>query len=338
MSWALDLHFLSLLSTASARAGSDLRAVMAALQLTLSTQDERSPPLPLPVLAALIEQLETRSTRRRFVWALADVFNFDGLPPVSAYLSSASSLRQLHQLLQWVPALVHPALRFHIEDSGSVTRLHPVVDSSEARLGDHPLLIELMTAVVMHIGRELAPELEAVRQVDFRHQPLVAVTDYEAYFGCPVRFATAANTLYGEGRLLDDRLPGSLPEAHAHAEQAIQVRLLGDGLAPPWLMQVEALLRRRLNLFGAGLPALATALQLQPRTLQRRLRAEGIRYQQLIARLRHQLACEMLRDPTLDIDSIALKLGYAERRSFSQAFRGWQGQSPSRYRQSLYHH
>jgi len=335
MAQTIDLHFLSLLSAASVRTGADLRYVMSSLGLSLNTQAERSPPLPLGVLASLVEQLEARSTRGRFVFALADVFNFDGLPAVSAYLNSANSLRQLNQFLQWVPSIVHPNLRFQIDDNGAMAWLHPVVESADDRLCDHPLLIELMSAVVVHIGRVLSPGLEPVRQIDFCHAPLVARQDYEDYFGCPVHFHCSDNTLYGEGRLLDGQLPGSLPEANAFAEQTIQISLLGDGVAPPLQIQVETLLRRRLSLFGDGLPALAAALQLKPRTLQRRFRDHGICYKQLIARLRHELACEMLRNTSLDIDSIALKLGYAERRSFSYAFRCWQGQSPSMYRRSI---
>lgn len=335
MAQTIDLHFLSLLSAASVRTGADLRYVMSSLGLSLNTQAERSPPLPLGVLASLVEQLEVRSTRGRFVFALADVFNFDGLPAVSAYLNSANSLRQLHQFLQWVPSIVHPNLRFQIDDNGAMAWLHPVVESTDDRLHDHALLIELMTAVVVHIGRVLSPGLEPVRQIDFRHAALVQHKEYEEYFGCPVCFHCSDNTLYGEGRLLDGRLPGSLPEANAFAEQTIQISLLGDGVAPPFQLQVETLLRRRLSLFGEGLPALAAAMQLKPRTLQRRFRDYGICYQQLITRLRHELACEMLRSTTLDIDTIALKLGYAERRSFTHAFRGWQKQSPSMYRRSI---
>lgn len=335
MAQTIDLHFLSMLSAASVRTGADLRYVMSSLGLSLNTQADRSPPLSLAVLVSLIEQLEVRSARGRFVFALADVFNFDGLPAVSAYLSSANSLRQLHQFLQWVPTIVHPNLHFQMEDNGATVWLHPLVESEDERLRDHALLIELMMAVVVHIGRLLSPGLEPVRQIDFRHGALVQHKDYEAYFGCPVRFHCSGNTLYGEGRLLDGQLPGSLPEANAFAERTIQVSLLGDGVAPPFQLQIETLLRRRLSLFGDGLPALAAVMQLKPRTLQRRFRDHGICYNQLVARLRHELACEMLRTTSLDIDSIALKLGYTERRSFSQAFRGWQGQSPSQYRQSL---
>lgn len=42
----------------------------------------------------------------------------------------------------------------------------------------------------------------------------------------------------------------------------------------------------------------------------------------------------MLRDSALDIDSIGMKLGFSERRSFTRAFRAWQGGAPSAYRRA----
>ena len=334
MGQEIGLHFLSMLTTAASRCDSDLRAVLAALELGLHTRDGRPPFLPLPVLAALIEQLEARAHRGRFVFALADVFNFDAQPAVAAFLTSAASLRQLHRLLDWVPALVHPELGFEIREQAVETCLHPQVMSADPRLRDHPLLIELMTAAVMHLSRVVAPGVPVVSGIEFRHGPLGEVALYQRYFGCPVRFHGERNTLHGDSRLIDSPLPGSLPQANARAEETIQVQILGDGLAPPLAVEAERLLRLRPALFSAGLEGLAAALQLHPRSLQRRLREAGLSYVTLSARLRHQLACEMLRDSALDIDSIGIKLGFSERRSFTLAFRRWQGQSPSAWRKA----
>lgn len=334
MGRVIGLHFLSLLTTAAARTGSDLKAVLAALDLGVHTREGRPPLLPLTLLAALMEQLESRATRGRFVFALAEVFNFDGQPAVAAFLTSARNLRQLHRLLEWVPELVHPDLRFEIRDQAPEAWLHPAVTSAEPRLADHPLLIELMTAVAVHIGRLVAPQLAVVRQVEFRHGPLADPAHYEAWFGCPVTFHAARNTLRGDSHLLDGALPGSLPQANASAEETIRVHILGDGVAPSLAAEAERLLRQRPALFSEGLAGLAAALRLHPRTLQRRLREAGQDYAGLVARLRHELACEMLREGTLDIDSIGIKLGFSERRSFTRAFSQWQGMPPSAYRRA----
>ena len=155
----IGLEFLSILTTASARSGSNLNAVLASLALGIHAQEGRPEPLPLPLLASLLEQLETRASRGRFIFALAEAFNFDAMPAVSAFLVSAHSLRQLNALLEWVPVLVHPELRFDIEDHGSAISLHPRVDSEDPRLIDHPLLVELMMAIVAHLSAQIAPNM-----------------------------------------------------------------------------------------------------------------------------------------------------------------------------------
>ena len=334
----LGLPFLSMLTLAAARCGSDLKAVLASLQLGLHTREGRPPVLPLSVLAALVEQLEARATQGRFVFALADVFNFDNQPAVAAFFTSARDLRQLQRLLEWVPALVHPALRFEISDQAPEAWLYPRVVSAEARLVDHPLLVELLTAAVVHMTRLVAPHVAVTQSVAFRHGPYGDPAEYERYFGRPVAFHAPRNALHGDARWLDSPLPGSLPQAHARAEEAIHRQVLGDGLAPSLLVQAEQLLSQRTALFSEGLGGLAAALRMHPRTLQRRLLAAGSSYAALVTRLRHRQACAMLRDTELDIDSIALKLGFSERRSFTLAFRQWQGRTPSDYRRAARTH
>lgn len=334
MSHYIDLHFLSLLTSAAARTGSDLKSALASLDISVHTGQGRPPEMPLSVMASLLEQMEVHAARGRFVFTLADLFNFDDQPAVSAFLASANNLRQLHRLLEWVPTLLHPALHFRIVDRAPEACLHPSVISDDPRLADHPLLIELMTAVVARISLLVAPGQPIVQTVDFRHRAQSAPEHYLAYFGCAVNFEAPENTMRGDAGLLDGPLPGSLPQAHAQAEETIRLRILGDGVEPPLVMEIERLLRERLSLFSEGLTGMAAALQLHPRALQRRLREHGVSYADILARVRHELACQMLRDSSLDIDSIGIKLGYRERRSFTEAFRQWQGRTPSAYRKA----
>ena len=330
----LGLHFLSLLTLAAARSGSDLRAVMASLQLGVHTGEARPPMLPLSLLVSLLEQLEARAHHGRFVFALAEVFNLDDRPAVSAFVNSAGSLRQLLRLLAWVPDMVHPQFHFRVSESQGRMHLQPSVRAEDARLVDHPLLIELLAAVVLRMARAVSPEVVLADQIHFRHAAMGSMADYERCFGCAVSFGADDNRIEGDSRLFDRPLPGSLPQANASAEQTIRVQILGDGLAPPLVLEAERLLLTRLSLFGEGLPGLAAALQCQPRTLQRQLRAAGTSYARLVSGLRDRLATDMLRDPALDIETIALKLGYAERRSFTLAFRQARGCTPSAWRKA----
>ena len=71
------------------------------------------------------------------------------------------------------------------------------------------------------------------------------------------------------------------------------------------------------------------------RTLQRRLREEGLTYSQLLEDLRHDLAVFLLRDPQQSAAAISRELGYRDPAIFTRAFCRWTGRTPSQYRASL---
>ena len=96
--------------------------------------------------------------------------------------------------------------------------------------------------------------------------------------------------------------------------------------------QVRAEIVARL---GDGVPALediARALRLAPRTVQRRLREEGVAFKEVVESVREALALELAQDPRRTNAMIALALGYSDTHTFFRAFRRWTGTTPSRLR------
>jgi len=79
----------------------------------------------------------------------------------------------------------------------------------------------------------------------------------------------------------------------------------------------------------------ASALQLPPHTLARRLAAEGIEFRELSNEIRMQRAAEMLAGSDAPVATVAARLGYAHTSNFTSAFRARNGVSPRQYRQSL---
>ena len=70
-------------------------------------------------------------------------------------------------------------------------------------------------------------------------------------------------------------------------------------------------------------------------TLQRRLRASGTSYQQLLEEARFELARSLLKNTAQPLGDIAARLGYGHLANFSRAFSRMAGQSPSAYRRGL---
>ena len=86
---------------------------------------------------------------------------------------------------------------------------------------------------------------------------------------------------------------------------------------------------------GSNFPTcagMATQLHMSESTLQRRLRNEGWRYQNLLDQVRYRLAREYLMGTTLAISEIADLLGFSDTANFRRSFRRWSATTPSQLR------
>ncbi|MDP3853039.1 AraC family transcriptional regulator [Phenylobacterium sp.] len=101
---------------------------------------------------------------------------------------------------------------------------------------------------------------------------------------------------------------------------------------------IASLIRSRLAEAGDAYPtleAVAASLAVSPRTLIRRLKVEGLRYQGLVDEARTAVACWRLANTAGPVEQIAADLGFHDTSNFSRTFRRWRGMTPSQYRSSL---
>lgn len=78
----------------------------------------------------------------------------------------------------------------------------------------------------------------------------------------------------------------------------------------------------------------AERLAMSPRTLIRRLVAEGVTYQSLLDEAKSEMACWLLKNTQLPMSAIAERLGFVDDTNFSRSFRRWRGCTPLEYRKS----
>ena len=156
--------------------------------------------------------------------------------------------------------------------------------------------------------------------------------DYEAYFGCPVRFGETEARFWLRNEHLQLRLPSADPNAHAMYRAMCDQQLVAQATSTETL--AERVLTH-LGLFSGSYPdaeEVARALGLSERSLRRALSEEGQSFRDLLAEARYTKAQHLLRHTTLPIEAIAQQLGYAESAAFIHAFQRWAGMSPSVFR------
>jgi AraC-like DNA-binding protein len=102
--------------------------------------------------------------------------------------------------------------------------------------------------------------------------------------------------------------------------------------APPrtqsFSRRVEEILEPLLASGDVGIDRIASALGTSRQTLYRRLKEEGVTYEQLLDALRHRLAVRYMKDG-MGVKQAAYRLGFSEPAAFSRAFKRWTGRSPS---------
>jgi AraC-like DNA-binding protein len=115
---------------------------------------------------------------------------------------------------------------------------------------------------------------------------------------------------------------------------------MGEGARLDDVRQSDEILRRveavvaGLLATGAGAPdirGVADALGTSVRTLQRRLRSEGVSYADVVQRTRCAEARALLRSRSR-IGDVARQLGYSDPAHFTRAFQRWMGLTPREYR------
>jgi AraC-like DNA-binding protein len=97
--------------------------------------------------------------------------------------------------------------------------------------------------------------------------------------------------------------------------------------------EVQRALTARVAGGDTRIGAVARQLAISGRTLQRRLAAEGVSYQELLEDARKEAAGRFISDATLAIGEVAYLIGYSEPPSFHRAFKRWYGMTPETFRQ-----
>lgn len=96
--------------------------------------------------------------------------------------------------------------------------------------------------------------------------------------------------------------------------------------------QVERAIVALLPSGDCALEKVAQLVELSPRTLQAKLKQEGLSFGALLRKVRERLAHEHLLHSDMDLTSLAMNLGFSELAVFSRTFKSWTGISPRQWR------
>lgn len=213
------------------------------------------------------------------------------------------------------------------EDNRLVLSLHPRGDGPVQRFG-HMLILKLAHGLLSWlVGYEVH-----VKGVAFAFARPEFAADYSVIFPAPITFDAPATAIaFDPARLgpvqartasdLDDFLKNAprdwiFTRSREHT-QSLRVRA--------YLLEAE---------WGeCTLADAARAMTMTPRTLMRRLDADGSSFQTIKDDLRRDIAIRDLQAGRKSIEAIAQDIGFSSAANFHRAFRRWTGGTPALYRE-----
>ena len=192
---------------------------------------------------------------------------------------------------------------------------------------------EFVIAATIKALREMAGRDFEPVQVTFTLARNSELAEFERFFGCPVEFSASADqfTLSNETLAIplvteDHHL---LEALRPICEEAAKERKTVHGTLRSL---VENEVHKLLHHGKANRQGVAKALGLSAQTLSERLAEENTSFDRVVDRLRHSLALQYIKEPSLSAKQIAWLLGYEGPTSFNSAFARWTGSSASETR------
>ncbi|MEM9582104.1 MAG: AraC family transcriptional regulator ligand-binding domain-containing protein [Pseudomonadota bacterium] len=207
-----------------------------------------------------------------------------------------------------------------------VLSLTPQADLPVQRFG-HMLILKLAHGLLSWLATREVP----VKEVGFAFPQPDFASDYAVIFPAPVSFGHAATFICFAPKDLGPVQPRGPDALDQFLENAPR-----DWIFTRSREHTQSLrLRSYLTQMGwetANLTHAACAMHMTPRTLIRRLAADGTSFQTIKDDLRRDIAIRHLQQGEKSVEAVAHEVGFSSAANFHRAFQRWTGNTPSSYR------
>lgn len=245
-------------------------------------------------------------------------------------LLCSSTLRDFFNRFERFFAVISTLETTQFEDNREYASFsdHSQVDYSKATVGCHAdafaaFVVKFIRLVYKPDYSPLKIELAWTPPEEF-HQK------YHDWFGCKVEFGFDDSRVFIDKQDLDVELFGSNPDIAMQNDQlALSVLERMRKLDLP--EQVYSKLIEFLPAGDCSREKVARSLAMSESAFQKKLKAAGTSYQQLLDETRTELAKLHLSEPDMSVDEVAYLLGFSDCSNFTRAFKRWLGVSPREY-------
>lgn len=290
---------------------------------------ERDRRVPLDKLLEVFDEIERRTGDPAFGLRVAEASRARPDNALALALASSPTLGEAFRRVARYTRIINDAAAIELAIAGDVVRVQYRLE----RTGEpHRVGAQAALAMLCLLGRESLGATFRATRVAFRHPapPTAALAEYARIFEAPVSFGAPVDEMVVPLAVLDEPLSRADPALCAHLDRHLDALL--ERTRPADLhARVSRLLGDQLSGGAPDVEWVAGRLHMSSRSLQRRLRDAGTSFQDLLDRLRRDLALRYLADG-LAVAEVAFLVGFTEASNFHRAFKRWTGMTPTQAR------
>jgi AraC-like DNA-binding protein len=287
--------------------------------------------LDAAAVADLLEAAAAESGRTDFGLLLAEAWSIADFGPVSLVVVHQDTLREAFDALALHRAHMSDAIDLDLRVDGGRAELRIALDLPAGAAAVQ--LTEFVLGNTVKVCRAiLGPDWAPLGVRFARPAPQDLSTQRRLLGSDSLVFGAEANALLLKPADLDLKLP-RMPDPALRRQAEALIAKLPSTCDGSIAQRAASLIRAGLAEGHADLNHVALSLGLNSRTLQRRLRVEGIGFSDLLDQVRGELARSYLADRLTPMNQIAARLGYADGSAFTRWFTQTFGAPPSRWRE-----
>jgi len=192
--------------------------------------------------------------------------------------------------------------------------------------------IEAWVTFLVRICRQITNRHLMPCRVSFIHRREGGCPEMNALMGHEINFGADADEVTFLGPAQELPVLGADPYLNRLLVKYCEEARSHHAAISSFRVSVENAIAPILPHGKARAPEIAAQFGVSPRTLMRRLAAEGLTFSTVLDRLRADLARRYLQDKDLPISKIAWMLGYREVSAFTHAYKRWTGKTPRQAR------
>lgn len=287
--------------------------------------------VPLGRVAAAIENAASATGTRDFGRRLARLQGIEILGPVGVAARTSSTVSEALGIFEKFLTAYSPGLGLRVSPLPDPRRSFIAYEVLDPNVPATSQVVELSLGVVLRVLRFLLGDDYCPLSVHLPNEPLTASADYRKYFSCrPVFGSPTMGFTIGSADL-------KRPLQRDELAHEVVVRYLTSITAgePRTVASVRTLVRQLLPSGTVTLELIAAQLNLHPKSLQRRLDADGTTFAEVVDGVRRERAERYLRDTQITLAHLARELGYAEQSVLTRSCHRWFGRGPAAYRKEL---